>query len=135
MAGTTNTELKDRLLELEKGVKLIMEQTSEIKTVTTILSRDMTRITEAVENMQRTLRGSNGDLGLVARVDALEQGEKHCQIHLVAKVLQGDEKDAGLVEKVRQLQEFQVTLKRWGFLILGALAVDIATRLLSLIMK
>lgn len=143
MAATvTNNELMKIILEMRQEVGAMTTQVS-------IMAEAVNRQALLGEENRRTLRGSNGDQGLIARVEAvqkrIEQVENHralCGIDAVIKTLNGNEKDPGLLERVRKLEELDAAIKRWTWLLLSTVAlavlsmvIDLAPKLIVLLNK
>jgi hypothetical protein len=118
------------------ALKALDEPVNELKVSVTIMQGDLRRVMEMTEETRRTLRGTDGEPGLVERVRALERSEKDCQIIDLAEIVRGKKDgDPGLLERVRNLEEFQETLKKLIWLIVGAVGVDVIMRIWSLVVK
>jgi len=94
------------------------------------------------EENRRAIRGSNGDQGLIAKLDAVarrvDQTETHrmsCGIDTVIKVLQGNDKDPGIIEKVRRLEDLDKSVKKWTWLFMSTIAVAILSIVIELAPK
>lgn len=150
-ATVSNAKLLETIQGLQKdiGVKIdnLTAKTNDLHTQFSVMSATVERVSEISEMSRRTLRGSNGDQGLVAsvqevkrRIDGIEGKERVCGIDDVKRVLNGNDKDPGLIERVRDLEELGTTIRKWTYLagsavLLGiiSLAFDVIPRIILLI--
>ena len=123
-------------------MKIILEMRQDIGTMTThisVMAEEVKRQTNLGEENRRALRGSNGDQGVIAKLDAvqkrLEQAENHrgiCGIDTVLKVLNGNDKDPGLIERMRKLEELDASIKKWTWLLLSTVAQEVLSMIIDL---
>ena len=107
----------------------IIEALTENKVQLAEMARSMKTLGDGLSEIQRTLRGSEGSSGLVGRLETLERSEKDCIVNSLEKIITGDGKDPGLVDRTRKIEEFQTSLKRWFYLMFSAILVDFVVRL------
>ena len=104
-------------------------QLAEIRLSMQVLSDSVTRVNGLANEIQRTLRGSNGSSGLIGRVEAVERSESDCDVERLSKIIDGNEKEPGILERIRKYDEFQASLKKWFYLIASAIMVDFVLRI------
>ena len=133
MAATvTNNELMKIILEMRQDI-------GNMVTTVSVMAEEVKRHAVLGEENRRALRGSNGDQGLIAKLDAmqrrLDQTETHrasCGIDTVIKVLNGNEKDPGLIERMRNLEDLDRSIKKWTWLFMSTIAVTILSIVIDL---
>ena len=136
VATVTNSELLKHILATR-------EELGAVVTQLTVMAEEVKRHAILGEENRRALRGSNGDqAGLIAKVNAmkdrLDQTETHrnsCGIDTVIKVLNGNDKDPGLIERVRKLEELDASIKKWTWLLSSAVALAVLSMIIDLAPK
>jgi hypothetical protein len=188
VAPTLSQEIRTELKGLGESQQAILEKIGALVTAQAVMQNDLKRTALAVEETQRTLRGDNGDPGLVARVQNIEKAQEsinradlvgqvvkmestlatlaQSQPDLAATVMgdkstrglgervrdletgmqavagdvkvmreeiygkqDGQQKDPGILERIRSVESFVLSLKNWGRLIFGAIIADMALRI------
>ncbi len=144
MPRITNIQLLESLHSLqseldEKFIRLA-EQTHQLHTQLSILQRTVESLSSLSQEAQRTLRGTNGEAGLVAGVQALrtqmqhlEQAQASSGVNEIARSLHGSERDPGLIERLRKLEELDRSIHKWVYLALSSLLVGALSLLFDLI--
>lgn len=102
---------------------------AEIKVSVQVLFDSITRVNGLADEIQRILRGSNGSSGLIGRLEAVERSERDCDVERLSKIIDGNEKEPGILERIRKCDEFQASLKKWFYLIASAIMVDFVLRM------
>lgn len=125
MSPTANTSTE----RLSEKIDRLSDQIAELAAAVALLSSQMGEVREASDETRRTLRGSNGAAGLVARVDAIERTEAGCRIHDVLRAMDGDGRDPGLAERVRNLEALANSIRKFVYLIGGLILADLFARL------
>jgi hypothetical protein len=113
MTPNFEDEIRQNINNLAQESKASLKTIQEMSTTLALLSSDMKRLAKTSEENLRTLRGANGDMGLVAKVDKLadelqdiETREATCGIVDLTRIVQGDgSNQRGLVERVRNLEQ------------------------------
>jgi hypothetical protein len=105
------------------------ETLQEVLSCVTTIQTELRHVAEVAEETRRTLRGSNGDVGLVARVNAIEQADVAGKIAEIRTVLDGNCDAPGLLERVRILEALARNIRSAAYLVGGLLVTDIVTRL------
>ena len=129
----TNSELLEHILATRKELGTVVTQL-------TVMAEEVKRHAVLGEENRRALRGSNGDQpGLIAKVNAmkdrLDQTETHrttCGIDTVIKVLNGNDKDPGLIERMRRLEDLDRSIKKWTWLFMSTIAVTVLSIVIDL---
>jgi predicted nucleic acid-binding Zn-ribbon protein len=165
VAQTLSQEIRAELRDLGEAQQAILDKIGALVTAQAVMQNDLKRATQALEETQRTLRGENGNPGLVARVQNIEKaqdalnnltaavmGDKTAkgldervrvletgivEVTGEVKVLKdeiygkqdGQQKDPGLLERMRLIEGFIGSMKNWGRLVFGAILADLAVRL------
>jgi hypothetical protein len=81
------------------------------------------------------VRGDKTTRGLDERVRTLETGIQTVvgDVKVIREEIygkqDGQQKDPGLLERIRTVESFVASIKNWGRLILGAILADLAVRL------
>ena len=90
------------------------------------------RITQTSEENNRALRGSNGVQGLVSEVHSLGEelqnhinNEKTCPIFSISNLVLGKKGEPGFDERLRNLEDWQKTIKYWTYLLIGTIAASL----------
>ena len=96
----------DRIGRIEDSVKEISNQTKDIAHSVEILVLKMEPIIEKVNQHERALRGSNGDVGMVAKVSGMTEVVN--DLHLMIK---GRGEDTGMAGDVSDIGK---TVKAWA---------------------
>ena len=133
------------------------------------MCKDLNRMTATLDELQRTIRGSNGTPGIVTQlgeltmkvnrlecndtIDQLDQAirgtndapgiaaqmsklaAKVDKIDVLERVLDGDEKNSGLIERVRKLEDIQKELRYWFYLASGAVLLWVINGILDWLPK
>jgi hypothetical protein len=79
-----------------------------------------------IKSLDRAMRGSNGEIGLLAKVDNMDtrlvqhmQSELNCPIHDAMIILQGNPKQGinakGLIDEVADHTKFIGTVRKWTY--------------------
>ena len=141
------SELDEKFIRLaEQNTRLaeqntrLAEQTHQLHTQLSILQRTVESLSSLSQEAQRTLRGTNGEAGLVAGVQALrtqmqhlEQAQASSGVNEIARSLHGSERDPGLIERLRKLEELDRSIHKWVYLALSSLLVGALSLLFDLI--
>ncbi len=151
MPRVSNTQLLEILYslqaELDEKFSHLAEVTHQLHTQLTVLQQSVETLSAFSQEVQRTLRGVNGEAGLVAGVQelraqmhSLEQGQSTKSINEIASALHGNDKDPGLIERLRKLEELDRAIRKWVYLALSSLLVgalslffDLAPKLILLL--
>ena len=144
MPRVSNTQLLETIhslqTELDEKFTRLAEETNRLHTQLAMLQQTVENLSALSQEAQRTLRGVNGDAGLVAGVQALrnqvqrlEQGQAASGVDEIAHVLHGSEKDPGLIERLRRLEELDRSIHKWVYLALSSLLVGALSLLLELV--
>ena len=125
--------------DLLKHILATREELGTVVTKLEVMAEEVKRHAVLGEENRRALRGSNGDQGVVAKLDALQrrldQTETHrnsCGIDTVIKVLNGNEKDPGLIERMRRLEDLDRSIKKWTWLFMSTIAVTVLSIVIDL---
>lgn len=101
------------------------------------LQSDLTYVKEVADSNKRALRGTNGETGLVARVETLcndqskiwKKIEEHDQVLYHGK----DENEPGLQDQMREIRREQKSVKRLAWLLISAIVVGLVNIVLSFV--
>lgn len=108
-------------------------QYPEIKSQLAELVKIVNKQGETVDEIYRILRGTEDRAGLIGRIIQVENGydENQCDIKAldekvktVQKTISGDEKEIGVIGRLRDCEKFMTNIQRWTYLIVGAVIVD-----------
>lgn len=117
---TLQTEINQRFTGLSA-------ESSQFRIQLTALAQTVDQLAALSQESHRTLRGSNGNPGLVAgihemknQITDLENHIKSCSIHSVTAALHGSDKDPGLLERLRRLEDLDRSLRKWIYLARGS---------------
>jgi hypothetical protein len=97
---------ENRITNIEKNVLEISAQATNIAHSVDLLVQKLDPIIEKVQEHDRALRGSNGDMGIVAKVASMSDTVN--SLHVTIK---GKDEDAGLVGDVSEIGK---TIKEWA---------------------
>ncbi len=89
-----------RIKNIEAKVDVITDKIEEIHPDIQVIKERLTATAETVEEHDRALRGSNGDVGLVAKVS-----ETTASVNDLIKTLRGEGNDPGLIGALSRLTE------------------------------
>lgn len=146
MPRVSNTQLLETITslqaELDDKFTRLAEETRRLHTQLAVLQQTVESLSVLSQEAQRTLRGVNGDAGLVAGVQALrnqvqrlEQGQASGGVDEIARALHGTDKDPGLIERLRRLEELDRSIHKWVYLALSSLLVGALSLLFDLAPK
>ena len=96
----------DRIGRMEQNVQDIAKQTNEIANSVAILVVKLEPVITKVYENERALRGTNGDMGLVARVVGMTD-----VVNDLSVTIKGKGEDTGLVGEVSGIGK---TIKEWA---------------------
>ncbi len=136
------SEMDDKFTSLDEKFTRLAEETHRLHTQLAMLQGTVESLSALSQEAQRTLRGSNGEAGLVAgvqslrvQVQRLEQGQAASGVDEIARALHGTDKDPGLVERLRRLEELDRSIHKWVYLALSSLLVGALSLLFDLAPK
>ena len=97
----------------------------------------MTSVKKVAESNQRALKGSNGEPGLVQKVNMLCTGQTQIRVMVEdhEKVIYKGRNDAepGLIAQNREQIKFRGNLTRWYWLFIGAIVVGLINIILQFV--
>lgn len=135
MDDNDSNRSKDHMNDLKEVMERLSTLSDRIAVLTTetkLVTRELIELKEKANENHRTLRGNNGQDGLVAQVrglrrdlDGLVVGVGTCN-----RLLTGEDGEKGLVDKVRDFESFRESLNKWLAVIGGFIVVDILSRVL-----
>lgn len=135
-------ELDEKFTSLDEKFTGLAEETRRLYTQLSMLQQTVESLSALSQEAQRTLRGVNGDAGLVAGVQSLrvqlkrlEQVQASGELNEIDRVLHGTEKDPGLIERLRKLEELDRSIHKWVYLALSSLLVGALSLLFDLAPK
>ena len=146
MPRVSNTQLLETIHslqdELDEKFTRLAEETRQLHTQLAMLQQTVESLSALSQEAQRTLRGSNGEAGLVAgvqslrvQVQRLEQVQASGELNEIDRALHGTEKDPGLIERLRKLEELDRSIHKWVYLALSSLLVGALSLLFDLAPK
>ena len=91
---------EERIKHIEAKVDVITDKIEEIRPDIMVIKDRLVSTVETVEEHERALRGSNGDVGMVAKVS-----ETTASVNGLIKTLRGERKDPGLIGARSRLTE------------------------------
>lgn len=151
MARITNIQLLETIhslqAELDEKFQRQAEEARRLHTQLAVLQQSVEALAALSQEAQRTLRGANGETGLVTavqevrlQVGRLERSQSANGVDEIARALHGSEKDPGLIERLRRLEALERSIHKWVYLALSSLLVgaisllfDLAPRLFTLL--
>ena len=144
MTSISNAQLLESIQslhrELDDRFTLLTAETNQLRTQLTILTKTVDHLSTLSQESHRTLRGSNGNPGIVAnlvetrnQITDLENHIKNCSIHSVTATLHGSDKDPGLIERLRRLEDLDRSLRKWIYLALSSLLLGLLSLLFDLL--
>lgn len=135
-------ELDEKFTSLDEKFTRLAEETQRLHTQLVMLQQTVESLSALSQEAQRTLRGVNGDAGLVAgvqglrnQVQRLEQGQAASGVDGITRALHGTDKDPGLIERLRRLEELDRSIHKWVYLALSSLLVGALSLLFDLAPK
>lgn len=96
-------------------------------------SQQFDQLSEKIEEVLRTLRGTNGTPGLVERVHIVET--RQCNIDDLVEVIRGDVRTPGLLERIRSFERSFAEFQKWSYLIISTCIVIIVGAAISALPK
>ncbi|MGD0005030.1 MAG: hypothetical protein ABSE06_12465 [Anaerolineaceae bacterium] len=91
---------EERIKNIEVKVDVMADKIDEIRPDLQVIKERLSVTAETVEEHERALRGSNGDVGVVAKVS-----ETTASVNDLIKTLRGEGKDPGLIGAIFRLTE------------------------------
>jgi hypothetical protein len=108
---TEPCQQEGRIKNIEAIVDVITDKIEDIRPDLQVIKERLTVTAETVEEHERALRGSNGDVGVVAKVDVITTN-----VTDLVKTLRGEGQDPGLIGAISRLAEKMAgweDTKRW----------------------
>ena len=127
---------------LDEKFTRLADEARQLQTQLAMLQQTVESLSALSQEAQRTLRGVNGETGLVAGVQALnaqvqrlEQVQASGELNEIDRTLHGTQKDPGLIERLRRLEELDRSIHKWVYLALSSLLVGALSLLFDLAPK
>ena len=101
--------------------------------------KTLASIVERLDRLDAAIRGSDGEIGLVAKVEKIMEFERVCPVYSVSKTLWGNPEDGikatGLVAKVMEHDKFIRNISKIYYAAVGTIVLTLINIVVSLLIN